>query len=107
MDAKVKLATSVGEAVEITCPEHNHPPDQASNKRFIEKDKWISALSEQFKEGQYSISNFLFFPFTDPIINICTLRKSSSAVGFNELCHGCTECSSYIAGFSIIWLVKI
>ena len=30
-------ATSVGEAVEVTCPEHNHPADQASNKRFIEK----------------------------------------------------------------------
>ena len=30
-------AASVGEAVEVTCPEHNHPPDQASNKSFIEK----------------------------------------------------------------------
>ena len=29
-----RRATSVGEAVEVTCLEHNHPPDQASNKRF-------------------------------------------------------------------------
>ena len=28
-------------------------------KRFIEKNKQISALFEQFKEGQYSLSNFL------------------------------------------------
>ena len=25
-------ATSVGEAVDVTCTEHNHPPDHASNK---------------------------------------------------------------------------
>ena len=25
-------ATSVGEAVDVTCTEHNHPQDQASNK---------------------------------------------------------------------------
>ena len=25
-------ATSVGEAIDVTCSEHNHPPDQASNK---------------------------------------------------------------------------
>ena len=86
------------------CPEHNHPPDQASNKRCIEKDKWISALFEWFKERQYSLSNFHFFPFMNPVIY--TLRKSSS-VGFSELCHGCTECCSYTAGFSIIWQVKI
>ena len=28
-------------------------------KRFSEKDKRISALLEQFKEGQYNFSNFL------------------------------------------------
>ena len=47
----------------------NIQPDQASNrKRFIEKDKWISTLFERFKEGQYSLVNYLFFPFTNPII---------------------------------------
>ena len=48
--------TSVGEAVQVTCPEHNLSPDQTSNKkRIIEKDKRISALFEWFKEGQYSL----------------------------------------------------
>ena len=28
-------------------------------KRFIEKDKRISALFERFKEGQYSLSDYL------------------------------------------------
>ena len=69
--------TSVGEAVEVMCPEHNHPPDQASNrKRFIEKDNWISALFERFKEGQYSLGNFLFFPFTNPIIFVPFVNHS-------------------------------
>ena len=29
-------------------------------KRFIEKDKRISALLERFKEGQYSLSDYLY-----------------------------------------------
>ena len=32
LGAKEELCTSVGEAVDVTCTEHNHPPDQASNK---------------------------------------------------------------------------
>ena len=55
-------ATFVGEAVEVTCPEHNHPPDQASNKRFIEKDERISALFEQFKEGNTPLVISTSFP---------------------------------------------
>ena len=44
--AKEELATSVGEAVDVMCPEHNLLTDQASNKIFIEKDKWISSSFE-------------------------------------------------------------
>ena len=32
LGAKEELCTSVGEAIDVTCTQHNHPPDQASNK---------------------------------------------------------------------------
>ena len=34
-------ATSVGEAVDVTCTEHNHPPDQASNAGVLHEEGTI------------------------------------------------------------------
>ena len=44
-------ATSVGEAVDVTCTEHNRPQDQASNKA----KKLVSSMSK----GQYSLNDYL------------------------------------------------
>ena len=44
-------ATSVGEAVDVTCTEHNHPQDQASNK--------AKKLMSSTRKGQYSLSDYL------------------------------------------------
>ena len=40
-------ARSVGEAVDVTCTEHNYPPDQASNK------------AKKLVSSQYSLSDYL------------------------------------------------
>ena len=39
-------ARSVGEAVDVTCTEHNYPPDQASNK------------AKKLVSSQYSLSDY-------------------------------------------------
>ena len=39
-------ATSVGEAVDVTSTEHNHPPDQASNKLVSSMRKWEMLINE-------------------------------------------------------------
>ena len=43
-------ATSVGETVDVTCTEHNHPPDQASNKLVSSMRKWARRRQNQFIE---------------------------------------------------------
>ena len=39
--------TSVGEAVDVKCTEHNHPQDQASNM--------VKKLVSSMRKGQYSL----------------------------------------------------
>ena len=44
-------ATSVGEAIDVTCSEQNHPPDQASNKA----EKLVSSMRKWAREETVSI----------------------------------------------------
>ena len=44
-------ATPVSEAIDITCNEHNHPPDQASNKA----EKLVSSMRKRAREETVSI----------------------------------------------------
>ena len=46
----VQRAISVGKTIDITRTEHNHPPDQASNKA----KKLVSSLHEEGKIQPYS-----------------------------------------------------
>ena len=44
-------ATSVGEAIDITCNEHNHPQDQASKKA----EKLVSFMRKRAREETASV----------------------------------------------------
>ena len=53
---KKKQASSEMKLEQLELGRGRAPPRK---KRFIEKDKQISALFEQFKEGQFGLSDFL------------------------------------------------
>ena len=62
-------ATSVGEAVDVTCTEHNHPQDQASDKakklvssmRKGHYSDYLHAIEYQARLHVFHVLNYLFF----------------------------------------------